>query len=71
MLSVHVWVVLMDLIKFEVSIVAIWMSGPDVANTGAQINPGNKKTALAIVFTLIPSSGIDLIEDMINIRRLE
>jgi len=61
----------MDLIRFDVSTVDICMSGPDVASTGATINPGNKNTHLANVLILEPSSGIDLTVDIININRLE
>lgn len=69
--SVQVWVVFIDLIKFDVSMVAIWISGPDVARTGAHIKPGIRNTALASVLILEPSSGIDLIVDMISISKLE
>lgn len=61
----------MDLVTALVSMVANCMSGPDVARTGATIKPGKRKTHLANVLILDPSSGIVLMVDMISINRLE
>ena len=60
-----------DLVTADVSIVANCMSGPDVARTGATIKPGKRKTHLAKVLILEPSSGIVFMVDMISISKLE
>lgn len=66
--SDQVWVEFRSLIV--VWFVVIVISTPDVARTGAQINPGNKKIAWAIVLILVRSSGRPFTVDIISISIL-